>query len=65
MVEAQAAMEKLKEKLTKALVLAYPSFDKPFTLETDASVNGIGAVLSQEQDDHRLYPIAYASRSLS
>ena len=64
-IEAQAAMERLKERLTKAPVLAYPSFGKPFTLETDASTNGIGAVLSQEQDDRRLHPIAYASRSLS
>ena len=63
--ETQAAMEQLKEKLTQAPVLAYPSFGKPFTLETDASVSGIGAVLSQEQDDSRLHPIAYASRSLS
>ena len=65
MTEAQAAMERLKERLIKAPVLAYLSFGKPFTLETDASINGIGAVLSQEQDDRRLHPIAYASRSLS
>ena len=63
--EAQAAMEQLKERLTKAPVLAYPFFGKPFTLETDTSISGIGAVLSQEQDDRRLHPIAYASRSLS
>ena len=63
--ETQAAMEQLKEKLTQAPVLAYPSFGKPFMLETDVSVNGIGAVLSQEQDDSWLHLIAYASRSLS
>ena len=34
-------------------------------LETDASVKGLGAVLSQEQEDKRLHPIAYASRALS
>ena len=38
-------MKQLKEKLTKAPVLEYPFFDKPIT---DGSVNGIGAVLSQE-----------------
>ena len=63
--EAQAAMDLLKEKLTTAPVLAYPSFGKPFTLKTDASVNGIGAVLSHEMGDHKQHPIAYTSRSLT
>ena len=34
-------------------------------LGTDASVKGIGAVLSQQQQDQRLHPITYASRALS
>ena len=34
-------------------------------LETDASIEGIGAVLSQHQEDHCLLTIAYASRALS
>ena len=34
-------------------------------LETDASVKGLGAVLSQLQDDQLLHPVAYASRVLS
>ena len=59
------AMSQLKERLTTAPVLAYPSFDKPFTVETDASISGLGAVLSQTQGDTKLHPVAYASRSLS
>ena len=34
-------------------------------LETDASIDGVGAVLGQYQDDRTLHPISYASRALS
>ena len=60
-VECQKAFEKLKEKVVSAYVLMYPSF----VLETDASGVGIGAVLSQPQEDGKLHPVAYASRSLT
>ena len=43
----------------------YPNFDVPFVLQTDASILGLGAVLSQKQSDNRLHPVAFASRSLS
>ena len=38
---------------------------KAFTLETDASKAGLGAVLSQIQADNKAHPVAYASRALS
>ena len=61
----QNAFEELKSHLTESPLLAYPDFDKSFILETDASVKGLGAVLSQVQADGRPHPVAYASRALS
>ena len=45
-------------------VLAFPNFTSDFHLETDASGLGLGAVLSQEQTDGTMRPLAYASRTL-
>ena len=65
--EQQAAFEKLKDHLVSAPVLAYPDFSPaagPFVLDTDASQYlGIGAVLSQQQEDGTERVIAYGSRS--
>ena len=48
--KCQEAFEKLKQLLTTAPVLSYPQFgpDSEFTLETDASTCGLGAVLGQK-----------------
>ena len=59
------AFEALKGRMTTAPVLAYPNFEMEFVMETDASVLGLGAVLSQVQADKKLHPIAYASRALN
>ena len=55
----------LKEKISSAPVLVFPGFDKPFLLETDASKEGLGAVLSQKQDDGYYHPVAFGSRTLT
>ena len=41
----QCAFEALKHALCEAPVLALPNFNKPFTIETDASDTAIGGVL--------------------
>ena len=58
----QSASENLKEKLGSAPVLSFPDFTLPFIVEIDASIEGLGAVLSQKQESRTL--IAYASRRL-
>ena len=62
--EAREAFDILKMKCMTAPVFAFADFEKPFLLETDASSLGLGAVLSQKQDDGKFHPVAYASREL-
>ena len=64
--KCQTAFQRLKELLTTAPVLPYPRTGEDYVLETDASLHGLGAVLSQRQEeDQKLHPVAYASRALS
>ena len=63
-IEHQEAFDALKEALCTAPVLSYPNFTREFILETDASLKGLGTVLSQQQKDGSIRVIAYASRSL-
>lgn len=60
----QTAFETLKNKLQSDPILVPPDFTKRFTLQTDASNIGLGAVLTQIQDGRECV-IAYASRSLN
>src|SRR5436189_605734 len=61
----QRAFDFLKERLMEAPILQYPDFGKQFILYTDASGTGLGAVLSQKDEEKRERVIAYASRSLN
>ena len=63
--KAQEAVAILKGKVQSTPVLVFPDFKKPFLLETDASKEGLGAVLSQKQSDRRYHLIAFWSRSLT
>ena len=62
--EHQESFDKLKEALTVAPVLPYPDYSKPFILEIDALLKGLGAVLSQEDDKGNLHVVSYASHTL-
>ena len=54
----------LKECLTKAPVLRVSDPRKSLIVQTDACDVGIGAVLSQLDENGEEHPIAYASRQL-
>ena len=64
--ECQTAFDGLKNALTsEPVVLAYPDFEKPFIVSTDASNLSIGYILSQEDDQGRERVIAYGGKSLN
>ena len=55
----------IKDLLCSAPVLAYPNFDQPFILQTDASNIGLGAVLAQFDNHGQERVVSYASRTLT
>src|SRR6185369_14138514 len=63
--EQQEAMDILKEKILEDVVLKHPDFNKEFILYVDASKTGLGAVLSQEDENGIIRPIAFASRTIN
>ena len=63
--EAWEAVDILKRKVQSMPILVFPDFNKPFLLKTDASKEGLGAVLSQKQSDGHYHPVAFGSHSLT
>ena len=57
--EVKEAVDILKRKIQSVPVLVFPDFNKPFLLETDASNEGLGAVLSQKQSDGHYPPVTF------
>ena len=60
--ECEFTFIKIKQLLTSAPILRPPDLTKEFYLWTDASSKGFGAVLEQQGDDGKRYPVAFASR---
>ena len=60
----EESFQQLKDALVSAPVLTYPRTTEPFLLDTDASNVGVGAVLSQVNDDEERV-IAYYNHALS
>ena len=57
-------MDEVIDHLKSNIVIAYPYFNLPFFVTTDASNDGLRAVLYQQQDKVDLV-ISYALRTLS
>jgi RNase H-like domain found in reverse transcriptase len=58
--QQEVAFQTAKKIIAREVMLAYPDFNKPFKIHTDASHYPLGAVLSQQGK-----PIAFYSRKLN
>ena len=56
---ANAAFKNLKTMCVSTPILAYPDYQLPFTLHTDSSTDGLGAVLYQKQDGKQRVIVLY------
>jgi len=60
--EAETAFRELKQRFTTAPILAHFNPMRPVLIETDASDFALGAILSQQDEEGRLHPVAFHSR---
>ena len=61
----KVCLDELIDLLTSSGMMAYPDFEKEFVLHTDASQEGLGAILYQRQADGKMAVIGYGSRTLT
>ena len=62
--DALGAFQALKQACMSAPILTFTDCTKEFLLETDASKEGLGAVLSQKQENGQYHPVIYGSWAL-
>ena len=62
--ECETAFNSLKNRLCSPPILAYPDFERPFHLYTDASQSALGYILSQTIEG-REHVISYGGRELN
>ena len=62
--EHQVIINEIVQYLKSPSMIAFPDFSIPFTIHCDASQNGLGAVLYQEQEGETRV-ISFASRTLT
>lgn len=61
--EAEKEFHKLKELMTEHPCLAYPQMNKQFYIHVDASILGMGAILTQLDKNGKHQVVEYASKS--
>ena len=63
--DALEAFQALKQACMSSPILAFANYTKDFLLKTDASKEGLGAVLSQKQADGHYHLVAYGSWAIT
>ena len=63
--KAKKEVDTLKEIMTSDICMAHPNINKQFYIHVDASKQGVGAILTQVDEDGNHRVIEYASKALT
>ena len=63
--DCERAFRNIKDYLCSSPILRIYDPNKPVIIYTDASGDGVGAILKQPEEDNFLHPVAYFSRRLT